>query len=141
MLIKPFNSDREVSVNIFKYRIDWRRKVSGPQFSFKKFVYPYWKYDVVLEEFTIPKSGGKRVDFFNVSKGLVVEISPAAIHFEYNKFMHGSRAGFEKKIKSDVDKLKWAESNGWRVLEVVDEDLEPGNLNRKHFEDKYGISL
>lgn len=141
MLMKPFNSDKLINVNIIKYRINWKRVVSKPQYKFKKFVYPFWKNDVVLEEFVIPKSGGKRVDLFNVNKGLIVEVSPQSVHFEYNKFMHGSRLGYLKKIYSDLDKIQWAESNGWKVLEVLDEDLEDKNLNREYYFHKYQISI
>lgn len=141
MLMKPFNSDKLININISRYRIDWKRVVSKPQFKFKKFVYPYWKHDVVLEEFVIPKSGNKRVDLFNVNKGLIVEVSPQSVHFQYNEFMHGSKMGYLKKIHSDLDKMRWAESNGWKVLEVLDEDLEDDNLNRDFFLEKYGVLI
>jgi hypothetical protein len=141
MLVKAFKSNREININVSKYRIDWNRKVSKPQFKFKKFVYPYWKFDVVLEEFVIPKSGGKRIDLFNISKGIAVEISPASVHFEYNKFFHGSEEGYGKKIRSDLDKIDWIESNGWKILEIVDEDLQDENLNREYLIKKYGIKF
>ena len=129
-----------VDINPSKYLINWDRAVSGPQKRAKDFLHQYWKNHVVLEEFCLPNSR-LRIDLINLSKGIVLEVSPEAVHAKFNKFMHGSRAGYLKKLKADIDKQKWAESNGFKFIEVVDEDLLEENLTREYYEKKFDIIL
>jgi hypothetical protein len=130
-----------VNVNPQKYLINWDgRNVSGPQQKFKNFIRPFWKNHIVLEEFRIPNCL-LRIDIISLSQKIVCEISPESTHAKFNKFMHGSRAGYLKRIKADLDKQEWAESNGFKFIEVVDEDLLDENLNKAYYEDKFGIIL
>jgi hypothetical protein len=55
--------------------------------------------------------------------------------------MHGSRAGYLKRIKADLDKEAWAESNGFKFIEVTDVDLLDENLNKEYYEEKFGMIL
>jgi hypothetical protein len=130
---------REANVNPMKYKIDWERKVSGPQFLVKQFLYPYWKNDIVLEEFVMPKSGRKRIDLCNLSRRVIIEVSPDSTHLEFNEFMHGSRAGYLKRIKSDYQKMELAELNGFIFIELNDEHLS--DLTVKMFKEKFNYSL
>lgn len=140
MRLKKFNSNKEVDVNLGQYKIDWEHAVSKPQKKFKDFVFPYWARHVVLEEFMIPGSR-KRIDIINVTRNYVIEISPEAVHAKFNPFMHGSRAGYLKKLKADLDKEKWAEINGFKFIEVVDVDLLEENLTKEYYEEKFDIIL
>ena len=140
MLLKKYNSEKKINVNLAKYKIDWDHKVSGPQKKFSDFVYPFWKNHVILSELMIPGSR-KRCDLVNITRGYVIEVSPESTHGTFNKFMHGSRAGYLKRIKADLDKQTWAESNGFKFVEVTDVDLLDENLNKEYYEEKFGIIL
>lgn len=130
---------KEVNFNPAKYKIDWDRAVSGPQVKVKKFLFPVWRFDVVLEEMLIPKSGKKRYDLVNLSKRIIIEVSPDSTHLEYNEFMHGSKAGYLKRIKSDFEKMELAEKNGFKFIELNDEHLD--NLTKKMFKDLWDYQL
>ena len=136
MKFKKLNSQKVVNVAITDYVIDWNHKVSGPQKLVKDFLKPYWKADCILEEFRIP--GSKlRIDLFNISKHIVLEVSPIQ-HQEFNEFFHKTRAGFLQALKRDMDKRKWAEDNEFTFIELYEDDLS--NLTVKWFAAK-GITL
>ena len=69
----------------------------------------------------------------------MIEVSPNKVHLEYNKFMHGSRAGFLKKLKGDFAKVEYAAKNGFTMLEFHDDDI--ANLSLKYVQDKFGCDL
>jgi len=121
-----------------KSNIDWERKISAPQLFVKQFLFPYWKRDVVCEEFLIP--GSKlRLDLFNMSKGIVVEVSPDNYHKTYNNWLHKTRVSFSEKVKNDEQKLLWCNSNNIHFIELYDQDLD--NLSHEYIKQKYGIHL
>lgn len=138
MKFLKYGSYFPVSVNTSKYSINWDRKVSKPQKKFKDFVYPYWKNHIILEEFLIPGSRF-RIDIINLTKKIVVEISPRALHVDFNAWMHGGRGGYLKKLKSDASKMEWTEKNGFKFLEIYDEDLN--NLSLGYIKEKFDIDL
>lgn len=127
-----------VNINLEKYRIDWDRKVSKPQFQVKHFLFPFWRNDIVVEELRIPSSL-LRIDLCNLTKKIIIEVSPRALHVNYNKFLHGSRAGFLKKLKADAKKMVWAENNGFTFVELYDQEID--NLSVELFLEKFGIDL
>jgi hypothetical protein len=124
--------------NPAKYKIDWNHKVSGPQFAVTRFLYPYWKNHVVLSEMVIPGSR-KRYDLVNLSLKIIIEVSPDEVHLEFNKFMHGSRAGYLKKLKSDYEKMQMAEKNDFIFIELYNEHID--NLSKEMFLEKFDLSL
>lgn len=133
MKLKKLNSQKIISINISKYRVDWDRVVSKPQFLVKSFLKPYWSHKSICEELPIP--GSKlRLDLVDLSDRTIVEISPAAVHANYNQFFHKSRPGFLKKIKADISKLDWAEDNNFKLIEIFDDDLR--NLSVALFAEK-----
>lgn len=133
-----YDSTKLVNVNTNQYIIDWDHKVSGPQFLVKQFLKPYWKNSIVLEEFRIPGSLF-RIDLINLNKKICIEVSPRKIHNEYNKFMHGGRGGFLKKLQDDAKKMLWAEQSGFIFIELYDEEIN--NLSEKLFKEKFDIDL
>lgn len=139
MKFKKLNSHREADVNISQYKIDWDRKVSGPQFAVKEFLYPYWKRKIILEEFRIPGSL-LRLDLVNITDRVIVEVSPNSTHNEYNPFFHGKNPqNFANAIQRDLAKHKWAEQNDFVLVEIFDEDI--GDLSSAWFKEKYNIYL
>lgn len=130
MKIKKLRSNKEVSVNITKFKIDWDKKISKPQKQVKDFLYPDWRYDLVLEEFLIP--GSKlRFDLVNITKKICVEVSPRQ-HFKFNEFLHKNESNFLESIKRDDNKRNWCIQNEYRFVEITEEELK--DLKQEHFE-------
>lgn len=120
-----------------EYLVDWDRKVSGPQKATKDFLKQYWQHDIVLEEARCPRSL-LRIDLWNVSRSIVVEVSPRAVHDKYNPFFHGSLAGFRSAIKRDMEKHHWCELNGLALATIKDGDFP---LTAAFFQAQFGITL
>ncbi len=138
MKFLKYNSNNLVNVNISKYLVKWDRKVSVPQLTVKKFFYPYWKNSIILEEFMIPGSLF-RLDLLNLNSKVCVEVSPIKLHLHYNKFMHGGRAGFLKKLQDDAKKMDWCERAGFKFIELYDIDIE--NLSKQYLKEKFDLDL
>jgi hypothetical protein len=128
-----------VNKNVRKYSIDWEGKSrSKLQFKFKQFFYPYWKNHIVYEEFPVYGSMLK-VDLLNATKKIAVEIQGNQ-HESFNKFFHdNSRLKYLQSIKRDVKKVKWLETNGFKFLELYEDDLK--NLSPQYIEEKCGILI
>ncbi len=139
MKLTKLHGDNLVNYSIKQYIINWDRKVSGPQKQVKDFLKKYWENHIVCEEFRILGQGLLRLDLINFTKKIVIEVSPRKIHVDFNKFMHGGRGGFLKKLKSDADKMFWSEKNGFKFIELYDEDLE--NLSVKYLKEKFDLDL
>lgn len=116
-------SHKEVSINPERYIIDWDKVVSAPQKIVSDFLYRFWGKDIVLQEFRIPNSL-LRIDLFNVTKKVIVEVSPDEVHGEYNLFFHKNRLGFLKNLKADIKKMNWAERNGFKFVEMNSFDIK-----------------
>lgn len=95
---------------------------------------------MVCSEFRIPGSL-MRIDYLNISLKLAIEVSPKSTHSVYNEFMHGSRAGYLKRIKSDLEKEEWCRLNKIKMITLEDKDFLPENLNKKYFKEKYDVDL
>lgn len=139
MKVLPLLGKSPIPFPYQKYLINWDREVSKPQKKVKSFLRKFWGARVVLEEARIPKSLF-RLDLFNITDGIIVEISPNAVHCDFNPFFHKNRAsGFLKKLKADTAKRDWALKNNFQYVELFDEDLK--NLSRELFLEKFQISL
>jgi hypothetical protein len=128
-----------VNKNVRKYSIDWEAKSrSKLQYKFKSFFFPYWKNHIVYEEFPVYGSMLK-VDLLNATKKIAVEVQGEQ-HESFNKFFHdNSRLKYLQSIKRDVKKEKWLETNGFKLLELYEDDLK--NLSAQYIEEKTGISI
>jgi hypothetical protein len=138
MTVTKWGSAKTAVVKIGDYFIDWEKAPSKGQLAFQKFVFPYWKNDIVLAEMYIPGSK-KRCDIVNVTKKIIVEYSPVSHHFTFNKFFHGNRAQFLKTLKTDMLKAEWAEMNGFQFLELVEKDIPL--LSEEYIKQNFDISL
>lgn len=127
------------NVDIVPYFVQWDRakEVSKPQAQVKRFLRPYWWTHVVLEEFRIPGSR-LRVDLMNVTRKLAVEVSPSGSH-SFNPFFHKNRVRFGAAIGRELDKEKWLAANGFRFVEVMEDDF--AKLSVAWFLETYGITL
>jgi hypothetical protein len=134
--IKP---GKEVNFNPNRHKVNWGRAVSGPQKAVKDFLFPFWKNHIVLEEMTLPKTGGKRFDLVDLSTKTIIEVSPDEVHLQFNQFMHGSRAGYLKKLKSDYEKMEIAELNGFKFIELNNRHLK--ELTKEMFKREFDLDL
>jgi hypothetical protein len=128
-----------VNKNVRRYLINWEAKSrSKLQYKFKSFFYPYWKNNIVYEEFPVYGSMLK-IDLLNATKKIAVEIQGAQ-HESFNKFFHdNSRLKYLESIKRDVKKEKWIDSNQFKFLELYEDDLQ--NLSPQYIEEKCGVLI
>ncbi len=108
--------------NAKKYLIKWRGKSRSKfQSSVKEFLYPYWKDDIVFEEFKIV---GTRMtfDLYNANKKIAIEVQGIQ-HTKYVKFFHGSRLRYLQQLKRDDKKLRFCEINDIKLVEIYPNDL------------------
>ncbi len=139
MKFYKLNSNREVNVPLQKYRIDWDKQVGSKlQKKVKDFLYPYWVDCECLEEFRLPGSL-LRLDLVNLTRKVIVEVSPEAVHGAYNKFFHKTRGRYLKSIGRDFQKVTWAERNGFQLIELIDDDIK--NLSRELFLEKFQTEI
>lgn len=130
---------RLVNKNVKKYLINWEGKSrSKLQFQFKQFFYSYWKNHIVYEEFPVYGTMLK-VDILNATKRIAVEIQGNQ-HESFNKFFHNdSRLKYLNSIKRDVKKQEWLNINGFKFLELYENDLK--NLSPQYIEEKCEILI
>ena len=125
--------------NVSKYLINWNKKSrSKVQFKTKKFLEPFWRGQIVYEEF--PVYGSRMtVDILNATKKLAIEVQGKQ-HGEFNKFFHSnSRLKYLEGIKRDIKKAEWLENNGFILLEIEEDEVD--SLSVKFFMDKFGILI
>lgn len=130
-------STKLANVNIAKYSVDWDREVSKPQKKVKDFLRPYWENHVLLEEFRCPGSL-VRVDLLNITLKVAIEVSPKGTH-AFNPFFHKNRVKFGQMVGRELDKQEWLEQNGFKLIELDDEDLN--NLSKQWILEKHGLEL
>ena len=112
------------SKNVSKYKIRWTKKSrSKIQFTVKQFLKPYWKNHVVFEEFPVFGTMMK-VDLLNATTKIAIEVQGKQ-HSEFNEFFHGgSRMNYLRAIKRDQQKSKWLFDNGFKLIEINEEEIK-----------------
>ena len=111
------------SKDVTKYSIKWTAKSRSKfQREVKFYLKPFWKNHIVFEEF--PVVGTKMsLDFVNLTLKIAVEVQGSQ-HLEYNKFFHGeNRSNWYNQLQRDVDKKRWCELNGLKLIEIFPKDL------------------
>lgn len=122
------------------YVVDWKGK-QGSKFSKEvlDFLYPYWKYDIVLAEW--PVAGTKmRYDFVNLTRSIIVE-TDGKQHDAPSKFFHGDfgmRTNYAAQLERDMDKDAIAEKNGFTMVRIKPHDLP---LSKEFFKKNFDIDL
>ncbi len=104
-----------------RYLIKWRGKSRSKfQLSVKQFLLPFWKNDIVFEEF---KLVGTRLslDFYNANKKIAIEVQGSQ-HTKYVEFFHGNRFQYLQQLKRDEKKLKFCEVNNITLVEIYPKD-------------------
>lgn len=139
MTVYKLNSDKEVSINIKRYLIDWKN--DGDSKLEKKFIdliYPFWNRYIVLFQCRVP--GSKlRLDILNCNKRLAIEIDGEQ-HQQFNKHFHAnSRIVYLNSLRRDWVKEEWLAKNNIKLIRLNTEDLN--NFSLKYVRDKFDISL
>lgn len=107
--------------NPHKYKIKWNsNSLSKFQREVKRYLYKYWRYDDVYEEFRVAGTQ-MSLDFYNHTKKIAIEVQGAQ-HIKYVKHFHKSRANFLRQIKRDTKKMDFCEINNIELIEIYPED-------------------
>lgn len=138
MRVFKYKSKQQILIKTSDYLINWKKAPSKGQQILQDFLYPYWKYSLILQEMRVPGALW-RFDIVNCNKRLIVEYSPVTHHNNYNPFFHKSRLGYLKSLKSDIFKSEWAAENNFKVIEITEDDLD--KLSPSYIEEKFGISI
>ena len=135
MKFKTIYGKEKTLKNSRQYLIDWRKKTRSKfQDEVKKFLYPYWKDDVVFEELRLVETR-LTFDFFNANKKIAIEVQGQQ-HTKFVPFFHGSRAKFLQQLKRDSKKYDFCTINGFNLIEIYDVK----ELTKEFFE-SHGVYL
>jgi len=124
--LDPFGKQRNLK-NAKKYLIDWELKSRSKfQNRVKVFLMPYWKNDIVFEEFRIVGSR-LSLDFYNANKKIAVEVQGDQ-HIKYVKHFHKTRLNYLDQLKRDQKKLDFCNFNDIKMVEVYTADVINASL-------------
>jgi hypothetical protein len=129
---------RYVNKNITPYLIDWQLPCkSKAQTNVKKFFEAHWHTHIVCEEF--PVLGSRmRCDLINLTKKIAVE-THGQQHDKFVPFFHKNRTAFKKSFKRDLQKYNWLEANGFKVIEIFDNEI--ANLSTEWLKEKFDLEI
>ena len=107
--------------NPHKYKIKWNGKSRSKfQKNVKKYLYGYWKYDAVYEEFKVAGTQ-LTLDFYNHTQKIAIEVQGAQ-HLQFVKHFHKTRANFLRQIRRDDKKMDFCEINDIKLLQIYPDD-------------------
>lgn len=119
---------RHAKSNVRRYFVDWDTPVirgrnwGQRQFEVKQFLRKYWEDHIVLEEFIIPRSGKKSLDFLNLTLGQAIEVD-GEHHFCYSEFWHkGKILNYYNQKLRDVEKERFCELNQIDLIRIFPAD-------------------
>jgi hypothetical protein len=129
---------KEVNKTINRFLIDWNKPCkSKVQFNVKKFFEHCWRTHVVVEEF--PVFGTRmRCDLINFTKKIAVE-THGLQHDKFVKHFHKTKTGFKNSVKRDLQKYQWLEMNGFRIIEIFENELI--SLSPDWIKEKFDIEI
>ena len=119
--------------NPHRYKIKWNGKSRSKfQRTVKTFLYPYWRYDAVFEEFRVLGTQFT-LDFYNHTRKIAIEVQGAQ-HLEFVKHFHKTRANFLRQIRRDDKKMDFCNINDIEFLQIYPDD----KLSQEYFENLLG---
>ena len=119
--------------NPHRYKIKWNGKSRSKfQRTVKTFLYPYWRYDAVFEEFRVLGTQ-LTLDFYNHTRKIAIEVQGAQ-HLEFVKHFHKTRANFLRQIRRDDKKMDFCNINNIDFLQIYPDD----KLSQEYFENLLG---
>lgn len=138
MKVWTINRTKLVPINLNKYKINWDKAPSKGQKQLQDFLRPYWESQIILAEMRIPGCQ-KRIDLTNCNKKIIIEYSPVSHHGKFNKFFHGNKVKYAERVIADLDKMEWADYNGFKFIELVEADLK--NISVEFFKENFGVTI
>lgn len=119
--------------NAHKYKIKWNGKSRSKfQREVKKYIYKYWRYDAVYEEFKVAGTQ-LSLDFYNHTQKIAIEVQGAQ-HLQFVKHFHKTRANFVRQIRRDDKKMDFCDINDIKLLQIYPDD----KLSEEFFEKLLG---
>lgn len=94
---------------------------------------------MVCEELRVPSSK-LRLDLVCVTDQLIVEVDGVQ-HDLYNPWMHGSLSGYSAAQKRDLEKERFAEVNGFKLIHIKDDEIRRGLLSCDWIKETFGVEL
>jgi hypothetical protein len=92
---------------------------SRVQYRFGQKLRTIFPYSIILEEFSIPGSGGLSIDFWLPNERFAFEVQGEQ-HRKFSKFYHGDVMGFRAQKIRDEHKRTWCEINNIKLIAVDD---------------------
>ena len=131
MLFKILDSQKLVDIKVQNYLIKWDKKITRGgkknfgkfQFDVKRLLRPFWEEDIVLEEMPVPALSGQRgksIDIVNITQGICIE-NQGCQHMRQS-WNHKTDDCFKKQLKRDDFKMRWAELNKFKFIEIYEDD-------------------
>jgi hypothetical protein len=110
-----------------QYTLDLREKPdgvdepprSGPHLRMRQLLRRVYPLSPVIEEVTLPGTGGLRADFFLPHQRAVVEVHGVQ-HTRFVAHFHRTRSVFLRSVWNDRRKVEWCNLNGLRMVVVFD---------------------
>lgn len=90
------------------------RNISNVQTAARERIKREFGGQIILEEFTIPKSQ-LRIDFFLPRMNTAVEVHGRQ-HYEFVKHFHGTKQKFAQAQRRDAEKAHWCELNNIELV-------------------------
>lgn len=127
---------REVLHRDTAYRIKWDKKAPS-KFAqeVKDFLKKHSSHAIWFEEYRLPCSL-LRVDFLSPTYKAAIEVHGRQ-HFEYVQHFFKNRAAFGAQIKRDINKLEFLQRNGYKVIELSEDD----EISVEFFEKNFDINF
>jgi len=140
MLFKILDSQKLVDIKVQNYLINWNKKITRGgkknfgkfQFDVKRLLRPFWEEDIVLEEMPVPALSGQRgksIDIVNITQGICIECDGS--HHGKVGWMHKDKECLRKQLYRDDYKLRWAELNKFKMVNIYEDDELNTNLLKR----------
>ena len=95
------------------------RKRSSLHLRARKILRELYPLERILEEVSLPGSGGMSADFYMPHRKSVVECNGEQ-HYKFNAHFHGSKLNFLKSKANDRKKREWCDMNNIFFIELLE---------------------
>lgn len=111
---------KEYKWNLTGY-LDNQRECSGLHEEVRDILKQLYPLDLILEEVSLPGSGGLFADFYLPKRKTMIECQGKQ-HYEFTPHFHRTIAGFEKGKSRDNNKEYWCKLNGVKLITLSYKD-------------------
>ncbi len=96
------------------------------------FAHTFFPFDKIFQEVSLPGSGGLTADILIMLRRVIFEINGKQ-HYQHIPYFHRTLADFQKAKQRDLDKIRWANLNGFYLVELDDRDHSDWEIRVKEF--------